>query len=60
MNTSYRPTGLVRHHPAAAYRGYTLFSPNGGDDAYLVEQLSQASPSRPVHEIPYNSTAMDR
>ena len=37
MTTSSRPTGLLRYHPSAAYRGYTLFSPNGGDDAYLID-----------------------
>ena len=37
MTTSYRPTGLVRYHATGAYRGYTLFSPNGGDDAYLID-----------------------
>ena len=37
MTTSYRPTGLIRYHAAGAYRGYTLFSPNVGDDAYLVD-----------------------
>lgn len=37
MTTSSRPTGLLRYHPPAAYRGYTLFSPNGGDDAYLID-----------------------
>ena len=37
MTTSSRPTGLLRYRPPAAYRGYTLFSPNGGDDAYLID-----------------------
>ena len=37
MTTSYRPTGLTRHHSAGAYRGYTLFSPNGGDEAFLID-----------------------
>ncbi len=37
MTTSSRPTGLLRYHPTATYRGYTLFSPNGGDDAYLID-----------------------
>ena len=37
MTTSYRPTGLVRYNASGAYRGYTLFSPNGGDDAYLID-----------------------
>ena len=37
MTTSSRPTGLLRYRPAGAYRGYTLFSPNGGDDAYLLD-----------------------
>ena len=37
MTTSYRPTGLISYHAAGAYRGYTLFSPNVGDDAYLVD-----------------------
>ena len=37
MNLSYRPTGLTRYNSSDAYRGYTLFSPNGGDDAYLVD-----------------------
>ncbi len=37
MNATYRPTGLIRHHSTGAHRGYTLFSPNGGDDAYLCQ-----------------------
>ena len=37
MTTSSRPTGLLRYRATGAYRGYTLFSPNGGDDAYLID-----------------------
>ena len=37
MTMSYGPMGLVRYRAAGAYRGYTLFSPNGGDDAYLID-----------------------
>ena len=37
MDRSDRPTGLTRYNPTAAYRGYTLFAPNGGDDAYLID-----------------------
>ena len=37
MTTSYHPTGLTRYHSAGAYRGYTLFSPNGGDEAFLID-----------------------
>ena len=37
MTVSYGPMGLVRYRAAGAYRGYTLFSPNGGDDAYLID-----------------------
>ncbi len=37
MTTSSRPTGLLRYRAGSAYRGYTLFSPNGGDDAYLID-----------------------
>ena len=37
MTTSYRPTGLTHYQAASAYRGYTLFSPNVSDDAYLVD-----------------------
>ena len=37
MTASYRPTGLLRYHSAGACRGYTLFSPNGGEEAYLVD-----------------------
>ena len=37
MSTSYRPTGLIRYDSSGAYRGYTLFSPNGGEDAYLID-----------------------
>ena len=37
MTSTYRPTGLIRYRSAGAYRGYTLFSPNGADDAYLVD-----------------------
>ena len=34
---SYHPTGLVRYHAAGVYRWYTRFSPNWGDDAYLID-----------------------
>ena len=37
MGWSHRPTGLTHYDPAEAYRGYTLFSSNGGDDAYLID-----------------------
>ncbi len=37
MGWSQRTTGLTRYQPANAYRGYTLFSANGGDDAYLID-----------------------
>ena len=37
MSWSNRPTGLTQYNPSSAYRGYTLFSPNGGDDAYLID-----------------------
>ncbi len=37
MGWSDRPTGVTRHDPPRVYRGYTLFSANGGDDAYLVD-----------------------
>ena len=37
MIASLQTMGLTRYHKAGAYRGYTLFSPNGGDDAYLVD-----------------------
>ena len=37
MTTSSRPIGLLRCHSGGAYRGYTLFSPNGGSDAYLID-----------------------
>ena len=37
MGWSNRPTGLTHYQPTSAYRGYTLFSPNGGDDAYLID-----------------------
>ena len=37
MGWSQRPTGLTLYHPTSTYRGYTLFSPNGGTEAYLVD-----------------------
>ena len=37
MGWSNRPTGVTHYDPPHAYRGYTLFSANGGDDAYLVD-----------------------
>jgi len=37
MGWSHRTTGLIHYQPSDAYRGYTLFSPNGGDDAFLVD-----------------------
>ena len=39
MGWSQRTCGLTRYQPANAYRGYTLFSANGGDDAYLASAL---------------------
>ena len=37
MGWSQRPTGLIHYQPASTSRGYTLFSPNGGDYAYLID-----------------------
>ncbi len=37
MGWSQRPTGLTLYQPTSTYRGYTLFSPNGGTEAYLVD-----------------------
>jgi len=37
MGQSDGTTGLTCYRPTAAYRGYTLFAPNGGDDAYLID-----------------------
>lgn len=37
MGWFQRPTGLTYYDPARAYRGYTLFAPNGGDSAYLID-----------------------
>ena len=37
MGWSHRTTGLIHYQPSSAYRGYTLFSPNGGDDAFLID-----------------------
>ena len=37
MGWSQRTSGLTRYQPVNAYRGYTLFSTNGGDDAYLID-----------------------
>ena len=37
MGWSNRPSGLTHYQSTSAYRGYTLFSPNGGDDAYLID-----------------------
>ncbi|MGE0601217.1 MAG: aryl-sulfate sulfotransferase [Dehalococcoidia bacterium] len=32
----FRPTGLTHHQPGISFKGYTLFSPIGGDSAYLL------------------------
>ena len=37
MGWSHRPTGLTHYQPSSAYRGYTLFSCNAADDAYLID-----------------------
>jgi len=37
MGWSHRPTGVTHYEPVEAYRGYTLFSANGGDEAYLID-----------------------
>ena len=37
MGWSHRPTGLTHYQPSSAYRGYTLFSANGGNDGYLID-----------------------
>ena len=37
MGWSGRPSSLTHHEPSRAFQGYTLFSPTGGDDAYLVD-----------------------
>ena len=37
MGWSIHPSGLHLHKPRRAFQGYTLFSPTGGDDAYLVD-----------------------
>ena len=37
MGWSSRPTGLTVYSPGRAHRGYTLFAPNGGDEAYLID-----------------------
>ena len=37
MSSSHSPTGLTYCTPTRAYRGYTLFAPNGSDDAYLID-----------------------
>ena len=37
MGWSRRQRGLTYYDPGRAYRGYTLFAPNGGDHAYLID-----------------------
>ena len=37
MGWSRRATGLSHYQPANSYRGYTLFSANGGDNAFLID-----------------------
>lgn len=37
MGWSRRQTGLTYYDPARASRGSTLFAPNGGDSAYLID-----------------------
>lgn len=32
-----RPTGLTYHQPTLSTKGYTLFTPHGGDDTYLID-----------------------
>ena len=35
--STFRPTGLTHHHPARSQKGYTLVTPMGGGDAYLLD-----------------------
>ena len=37
MSWPQQATGLSHYIPSMAYRGYTLYSPNAGDDAYLID-----------------------
>ena len=37
MGWSRRATGLTYYDATRAYRGYTLFAPNGHDEAYLID-----------------------
>ncbi len=37
MGWSRRQTGTIFYETSRAYRGYTLFAPNGGDDIYLID-----------------------
>ncbi len=37
MGWSRRQTGTIYYETGRAYRGYTIFAPNGGDDMYLID-----------------------
>jgi hypothetical protein len=37
MGWSRRDTGVTHYDPGRAYPGYTLFAPNNGEDAYLID-----------------------
>lgn len=37
MGWSRRATGVTHYRPDRAYRGYTLFAPNDGENAYLID-----------------------
>ena len=41
MGWSSRPTGLTVYNPGRAHRGYTLYAPNGADEAYLIDMGGQ-------------------
>ncbi len=35
--SAYRPTGLTHHHPQRSFKGYTVFSPLGGDSTFVLD-----------------------
>ena len=39
--SKHHPVGLIHNSPALSYRGYTLFSTNGGDHATLIDMDGQ-------------------
>ena len=48
--SEHHPVGLIHNSPSLAYRGYTLFTTNGGNHANLVDMEGQICHRWEYHE----------